>query len=277
MAGQGDPGVLARRLFRCRQDGLTLPASEIAEPPADMPAAYAVQDALDALLRDELGQRAIGYKIAATNPASRAHLRVEAPFFGRLYDGMTSASPAALPFRRGLLRVHEPEIALQIGLDLPASDAPFDAAAIEAATRAVLPAIEIIGTPLDPWAQAGVTNLAADNAAFGHWILGAAITDWRGLDLLEGVVTVWIDGQRVATGKGSHVDDGAFGAAAWLANALAGRGVSLKAGDYITTGSVTPPIPVQPGQHVRAEFDGLGRVELQVGPDAEAAPPDRQR
>ncbi|MBK1661047.1 hypothetical protein CKO45_22790 [Paracraurococcus ruber] len=256
--------MLARLLFRRRQDGVVLPVADLAGSPADLTAAYAVQDALDGLFRAEAGHRAIGYKIAGTNPASRAHLRIDAPFFGRLYDGMASATPAALAFRPGFLRVHEPEIALQVGRDLPAAEAPFDADAMAAATRAVLPAIEIIGTPLDPWSQAGVANLAADNAAFGHWIMGAPVTDWRGLDLLDGAVTVWIDGQHAATGKGRNVDDGAFGAAAWLANALAGRGVSLKAGDYITTGSVTPPIPVQPGQHVRADFGGLGSVEVQV-------------
>ena len=71
-----------------------------------------------------------------------------------------------LPFAPDFLRVHEPEIAIEIGRGLMLSEAPFDAAAIEAATRAVLPAIEIIGTYFDPWAKAGAPNLASDNAAF---------------------------------------------------------------------------------------------------------------
>ena len=96
------------------------------------------------------------------------------------------------------------------------SEAPFDAAAIEAATRAVLPAIEIIGTYFDPWAKAGAPNLASDNAAFGYWIMGVPVTNWSGLDLLDGPVTISIDGEVRGTGKGRNVDDGAFGATAWL-------------------------------------------------------------
>ena len=124
-------------------------AADNIKPPG-MAAAYAVQDALDAIFRGKRGYRAIGYKIAGTNPASRAHLQIDAPFFGRLYDGMASRSPSVLPFAPDFLRVHEPEIAIEIGRDLMLSAAPFDAAAIEAATRAVLPAIEIIGTYFDP-------------------------------------------------------------------------------------------------------------------------------
>ena len=125
------------------------------------------QDALDALFRGELGYRAIGYKIAGTNPASRAHLRIEAPFFGRLYDGMTSRSPAVLAFAPDFLRAHEPEIAIEIGRDLAPSEAPFDAAAIEAATRAVLPAIEIIGT-YDPKKEGENFSIQLDRA--DYWV-----------------------------------------------------------------------------------------------------------
>ena len=234
-----------------------------AERLSDMAAAYAIQDAADAMLRTAHGYRPIGYKIAGTNPASRAHLKIAAPFHGRLYDKLTTTSPAALgdvPF----LRVHEPEIAIQIDRDLDPARAPFSAEQIAAATRAVLPAIEIIGTPFEPWAQAGAANLASDNAAFGFWIMGAPVRDWSGIDLLDGPVTLAIDGDVKATGKGRNVDEGAFGASAWLANALASRGRGLKAGEYITTGSVTPPIPVNPGQHVVADFGLLGRVELRT-------------
>ena len=59
-----------------------------------------------------------------------------------------------------------------------------------------------------------------------------------------------------------NVDGGAFGAAAELANTLAARGRRLAAGDFITTGSVTTPVPVVAGQAVVADFGPLGRVEL---------------
>lgn len=252
----------ARLLLDHRARRAALPVLDVARAVPDLDFAYAVQEATEAILRDEQGMRAVGYKIAGTNPAARAHLRIAAAFHGRLYDRQVSASPARLGFVPDFFRVYEPEIALEIGETLDPASGPFDAAKIEAATRAVRPAIEIIGTHLVPWTEAGAPNLAADNAAFGHWIVGAPVTDWSGLDLLDGPVTLSVNGAIVATGQGRNVDGGAFGAAAELANALAKRGRFLKAGDFITTGSVTSPAPVAAGQAVVADFGPLGQVEL---------------
>ena len=89
---------------------------------------------------------------------------------------MTSLSPATIT-DVGYFWVYEAEIAIEIGRDLDLAAAPFDAGMIKAATRAVRPAIEIIGTPFTPWVQAGGPNLVSDNAAFGYWILGNPIQD----------------------------------------------------------------------------------------------------
>jgi 2-keto-4-pentenoate hydratase len=254
--------AVARRLLEHRAERVALPLDGGNLSVPDMDCAYAIQEAAEAILRDEQGVRAVGYKIAGTNPATRAHLKIDAAFHGRLYDRQVSSSPARLAFLPDFFRVYEPEIALEIGETLDPATGPFNAARIEAATRAVRPAIEIIGTHLVPWTQAGAPNLAADNAAFGHWIVGAPVSDWSRLDLLDAPVTLSVNGAVVATGNGRNVDGGAFGAAAELAKTLAARGRRLAAGDFITTGSVTTPVPVAAGQAVVADFGPLGRVEL---------------
>jgi 2-keto-4-pentenoate hydratase len=170
-----------------------------------------------------------------------------------------------LPPLPGFFRLHEAEIAIEIARDLPPGEAPFDAAAIEAATAAVLPGIEIVGTRLEPWERAGAPLIVADNAAHGFWVHGAAVRDWSGIDLMDGPVSLAVDGEVRATGRGPDVDGGPFGAAAWLANELAARGRWLRAGEFVTTGTLVPPVPVGPGQHVRADFGPLGTVEVRIG------------
>lgn len=257
-ARQAEAG-LAALLLEQRERGtpVALPAAR----PADMTAAYRIQDASAALLAAR-GWRAIGYKVAGTNPVARAQLCIAEPFHGRLYDRLAQPSPARLAARPGFHRVHEAEIAIRLGRDLDPAGAPFGAAALRAATDAVLPAIELIGTVFTPWTEAGAPLLAADNAAFGHWVFGAPAADWRDLDLMELEARLLIDGVVAASGKGRNVDGGAFGAAAWLATTLAAAGRGLRAGDLVTTGSVTPPVPVRAGQSVRAEFGPLGAVDL---------------
>jgi 2-keto-4-pentenoate hydratase len=259
------PDEAAALLLRHRDEARALPVPPPALRLASLPRGYAAQDALDGLLRGR-GQRVVGWKIAGTNAAARAHLRIDAPFMGRLHDATSAPSGAVLPARPGFFRVHEPEIALLIGRDLTPADAPFDAAAVEAATAAVLPAIELIGTWFDPWAEAGAPALAADNAAHGFWVHGAPVRDWSGIDLLDGPVVLRVDGEERARGAGRNVDGGPFAATAWLANALAAEGRALRAGDQVTTGTVTPPVPVLPGQRVEADFGPLGRVALTMAP-----------
>ena len=87
---------------------------------------YAIQDAGDAILRAERGFIHIGYKIGASNKVARDLLSIDAPFHGRLYGQMASASPAEIPFVPGFLKAYEPEIGILIGRDLQPTGTPFD-------------------------------------------------------------------------------------------------------------------------------------------------------
>lgn len=254
----------ARIILDHRERGAVLPVPPEPDRLSDLARGYAVQDALDALIRAR-GAQPIGWKIGGTNAAARQRLGLGEPFFGRLYDAVTEASPAAFPALPGFFRVLEAEIGLRLARDLPPEEAPFDAGRIAAATAALLPAIEIVGSRLEPWAEAGAPFIAADNGAHGCWIHGPALEDWSGFDPMEGEVTLSVEGGEEVTGAGRNVDGGPFGAAAWLANALAARGLGLRAGDYVTTGTVTTPVPVGAGQVARADFGRLGVVEVRIG------------
>jgi 2-keto-4-pentenoate hydratase len=48
----------------------------------------------------------------------------------------------------------------------------------------------------------------------------------------------------------------------WIANELSRNGMTLRAGDVVTTGTCMPPLEVQAGDHVTADFGVFGRVEV---------------
>lgn len=245
-----------------RRRRATLSALPRALRPSDTDTAYAIQDAVITKRCHDGATKPIGYKIGATNQDARAMLGVDTPFFGVLLSTMTSQAPATFVGSDWFMRVIEPEIALQIGVDLDAGKAPFDADALRAATQAVIPAIEIVDTPFTPWTEAGGPSLIADDGAHGHWIKGTPITDFAAIDLLDLPVRLDINGEIVRQGSGANVEGGPFAAAAWLANALSPHGRSLKAGDYITTGTTTRPHPAQDGDTVTADFNTLGTVAI---------------
>ncbi len=179
---------------------------------------------------------------------------------------MTAASPAKLPAAPGLYRAYEAEFVLELGADLDPARAPFDAAAVRAATSQAGCAIEMVGGFIPMAPPHGAHSLIADFAGCAKWIQGPMTSDVAGLDLDAATVTFSLDGETKAQGKGANVDGGPFGATAWLANALARLGRGLKAGDLVTTGTAIPPVPYAgDGKRAVADFGALGKVEATIG------------
>jgi 2-keto-4-pentenoate hydratase len=54
------------------------------------------------------------------------------------------------------------------------------------------------------------------------------------------------------------------GAVADVAAALAARGISMKAGDFVSTGSATVPVPMGAGQTLVARFGDLQSLEVRL-------------
>lgn len=231
--------------------------------PSDVEAGYQAQAAMAAILGAQ-GQAQIGYKIGATNAVARGMLGLDTPFYGRLWSGQTVDAPGHLDFQPFLHQVAEPEIAVRLGHDLDPASGEIDAAAVRLATVEVLPVVEIVATPFDPWTQAGAPNLIADNGAHGIWIKGRPVTDFANFDPLETAVSAARTKGDAHNGKGGAVDGGCFTATAWLANKLAEHGQMLRAGDYVSTGTATPPIPLVAGDEITCDFGPLGGLVVTI-------------
>ncbi len=72
------------------------------------------------------------------------------------------------------------------------------------------------------------------------------------------------EGRAPYEGRGGNALDDPRLALTWLANALSGQGITLRKGEVATTGTTTVPLPVEPGDVVRAELGGLGALTVRV-------------
>jgi len=63
-------------------------------------------------------------------------------------------------------------------------------------------------------------------------------------------------------GVGANVLGDPRVALAWLLNEVTGLGITLAAGQVITTGTCAVPIPIGPGDAVLADFGVLGSVSV---------------
>lgn len=237
--------------------------------PSDLSEAYRLQAAL------AQGLGAVGgWKIAAVTAAQRLSLGVDRPIGAPVMAAwMRDAERAPAEFRVAEFIVPklECEYAFELGRDLPARpEAPYSRAEVEAAVVAMRLAIEVVDSRL-PRGSGTLAELA-DAFNNGGLVCGRAIRGWQRLDLatirialhaLGDGPPVSAAGSELALGSGNAILDGdPFGTVVMLANAQPVGGVGLRAGHVVTTGSCTgaPPLP-GPGLY-RAEFEGLGSVEV---------------
>ncbi|HYH28844.1 MAG TPA: fumarylacetoacetate hydrolase family protein [Pseudonocardia sp.] len=198
-----------------------------------------------------------GWKIAATTTAGQAHIGVTGPLPGLLFDRFRHEPGEVLPSDDMHMRVVEAEFAYRMGADV-APDAGRDE--LLAAVDGLHLAVEAPDSRFTRFETAGSAQLLADCACAGRFVLGPDVPGWRDLDLSTWGTAVWINGAEAATGSGGTVLGDPRTALAWIAADLGRYGLQLRAGDVVTTGTTTAPVPVGPGDEVRAEFGRLGEV-----------------
>jgi 2-keto-4-pentenoate hydratase len=233
------------------------------DAPWDEAEGYRIQDAVHVLLSADFGPR-IGWKIGCTSAVMQQYLGIPHPCSGGVFAKGVHAGGVSL--RHGdYVRVGvECEIAVRLGRDLLASDAPFTAETVVPAIEAYLPAIEIVDDRYADWRSLGAPTLIADDFFAAGCVLGAPVTRAEAPDLLSVIGRAIINGKEVARGSGADVLGHPHNALAWLANHLAAEGKTLRAGEIVLTGSLVQTVWLNAGDTVVMELSGLGSVAVDL-------------
>jgi 2-keto-4-pentenoate hydratase len=241
-----------------RRAGTKLAALAPIERPRDRAEGYAIQ----AELEKQSGAKLFGWKIAATSEAGQRHINVAGPMAGRILSETLIADNGTASLSGNAMRVAEPEFAFRMRIDLAPRAADYEVIEVLDAVDTLHPAIEIPDSRFADFASAGEAQLIADNACAHLFVLGSpANTDWRALDLVEERPVITLSGRQYI-GHGRNVLGDPRIALTWLANELRLLGITLRAGQVVTTGTCHPPLPVQAGDHVAADFGALGKVSV---------------
>lgn len=225
--------------------------------PASREDGYAVQ----ALLERRSAFPLFGWKIAATSEAGQRHIAVEGPLAGRLLRERIRPDGGEIPYGANHMRVAEAEFAFRMGADLPPRSGAYTVAEVLAAVASLHPAIEVPDSRYEDFTAVGAAQLIADNACAHYFVMGPAADDsWRKIDLVEHSVSLRVSDRSTHEGKGANVLGDPRVALAWLVNELSVLGVTLAAGQVVTTGTCLPPPGIEPGDRVLADFGALGRV-----------------
>jgi 2-keto-4-pentenoate hydratase len=227
-------------------------------PAIDLPDAYEIQlTNISRRLQD--GAIVRGHKVGLTSRAMQEMLGVDEPDYGHLLDDMfvTDSSDQTVD------RYCTPRVEVEIGfvLHAPLEGPGVTVADVVRATDYVAPCLEIIDSRIRDW-RIKLVDTIADNASSAGIVIGETRTPPDRVELTAVDAELRRNGEIIDAGSSEAVLGNPATAVAWLANKLAAFGTRLEAGHVVLPGSCTRAHDVSRGDHVRADFDGLGHVQV---------------
>jgi 2-keto-4-pentenoate hydratase len=144
---------------------------------------------------------------------------------------------------------------------------PYTELDVAVAIRKMVPCIEVVGTRFSPAASAALPPIALLSDFGGaHAVIkgNRHFKNWADVALDQTAVTMRVNGEVRASGRGADVLGHPVRALTWLVNYLSARNIALHKDAFVITGTCTGLTPVKAGDKVTAEFDGMGEVEVQL-------------
>jgi 2-keto-4-pentenoate hydratase len=203
------------------------------------------------------GKKPLGWKLAFGGPAALDRLRINAPLVGFLMADAIVASGSTISFAGWKKPAAEPELTVYLGKDLPSG---ADRKTIMQAIAGLGAAIELadVDHPSDD-----VEGTLARNIYQRHVILGACDAT-RGGGSLSGLNTrIFYEGAEIANTTGLEALTGdLITNVGHVATLLTHFGETLRAGQIIIAGSITPPIWVQPDESITFRLEPLQPISI---------------
>lgn len=155
----------------------------------------------------------------------------------------------------------EPELAFYLARDLPAREAPYTAAEVDAAIGRTHLALELIHCRYAAPETAGFADNLADNLVNQGLFVGPEVDGKAAETAGEIGLRAEADGAAFFEGQGRHPNGAPRLPIYWLAEFLSRQGRGLQAGQVIITGSYAGIIEAPLKQTIRIHYQGLGTLE----------------
>lgn len=202
----------------------------------------------------------VGRKIALAAKAMQEFVGIDHPVGGAIFSGDLHDSPARIKLSDFNHLGLEFELALTLREDIaPAMD--HSPESLKPRISAARPAYELIEDRSADYSDLDVKTMIADNAWCGGVVLGPEIAGWRDMDLAALPARLSRPGHEDTDGSTAATDP--LGSLTWVLNDLGARGLTVKRGEIIITGSLlTTQFPAV-GDAYHFEISGAA-VEMSV-------------
>jgi 2-keto-4-pentenoate hydratase len=217
--------------------------------PSSMDEAYSIQDNAITLAAQEIGGWKVG-RVATDLVDTYGAARIGGPIFADQIICAADGEAVAMPVLPGFAAV-EAEILLRIGV---VPDGDLTLASAPAIVSDVRLGIEIASSPFPGINQHGPAVTASDFGNNFGLVVGPAIANWQNPDLLNKMARLQIGGVPQGEGVLADMLDGPFGSLVFINAMLRRRNLSLKVGDWISTGAITGVHTIAVGCSATASF-----------------------
>ena len=248
---------IATAFVEARRNGKVM-ASYPGERPTDLASAYEIQDHALSVWEREIG----GWKVGRINPPADALLganRLIGPVFADLIH-FADGAPVCFKVFEGGFGAVEAEFMLRMApIDAPLPSTPDEAMQWIDEIRI---GMEVASSPYAAINADGPCVTISDHGNNAGLLLGTVVPKelWPQLDEIG--VTIDIDGAEVGKATTAAMLDGPFGAVAFLLRNLHQRGITPRAGWWVSSGAITGVHEVAKGQISVARFRGVGEVSI---------------
>jgi len=250
---------LARLLATLRREGRQQSGLDPRLVPSDKDAAYRIAG----MVEEELGWKVGGWKIAAMKADLQRELRTDSPIYGRVYAPAIRPAPVSVAHAKQCSPIPEVEYQARLGADLPPRERPYTVDEVIDAVATLHPGIEIAECRfIHDAAFPPLPAILADGAGSGGIAYGAAIENWRDRDIAGQEVRLFCNGIERRKGTALVLLDHPMVPLTWLANELSRTRIGLKAGQMISTGTLTGMLRPRPGDVYVADFGPFGTVQV---------------
>jgi 2-keto-4-pentenoate hydratase len=263
-----DPAAVAQELIDAYEGGDLLPETLSSREGFDLPTAYAVEAELVRWRRAQ-GRTVVGRKVAFANPAVWPKLNLQTVAWGSMYDDTVQQANdvevTAVPFTYAPKL--EPEVVFK--LKAPVTGNPTDAVVVLKAVEWISLGYEIVDCPFPEW-QFQPSDLVAAFGFHSGLVLGeptlvnATNTPVLAKQLAEFKLKLFKNGTFIEEGGGKNVMGNPAFCVGELAAAI-GRSPwaePLRPGELVSTGALTTPMLIAPGETWRAEAEGIDLAPL---------------
>ena len=252
---------LAHKLGQAWLENSLIEEPNYSEIPQSREEAYFVQDQMAQFIGKDIS----GWKVGATSAKMRELDGHDDVIPGRIFSPVTFVGPIQkLSIDQFPNARVETEFAFRINEDIPIREQKWSTEDLEN-KLCMHPAVEIIGNrhQLKSATKSEKSLMTiADNGGGIGFVFGTAFHDWKNLNFRNHSICLQVDDNPPAENFLGDMRCQPLEAVADLVNHLSSREISLRKGDFVSTGAATVPQPFLKGSFVTADFGIIGKIQI---------------